>query len=202
MAKTMKYQKDKISEYKKEIAQFSRLSYDRGLVAARGGNLSIRVPGTERVLITPSGISLRDITPDIIIEVDIHGNLSKGKKNLKPSKETPFHTSIYRIRSDVMAIAHVHPPFSTALSLKDKPFPLLTAPGMVNLVKVPLVEFALMGTKELCDYVSEAAKEHREVKALLLKGHGIIAMGSDLASAYYIADLVEDCAKVALLSSI
>jgi L-fuculose-phosphate aldolase len=172
------------------------------LVAARGGNLSIRIPGTERVLITPSGISLRDITPDIIIEVDIHENLLRGKKNLKPSKETPFHASIYRIRSDVMAIAHVHPPFSTALSLKDKPFPLLTAPGMVNLGKIPLVEFALMGTKELCDYVSEAAKENMEVKALLLKGHGVIAMGSDLASAYYIADLVEDNAKVALLSSI
>jgi L-fuculose-phosphate aldolase len=202
MAKTMKYQKDKISAYKKDLAQFSRLSYDRGLVAARGGNLSIRIPETGRVLITPSGISLRDITPDIIIEVDIHGNLLRGKKNLKPSKETPFHTSIYRIRSDVMAIAHVHPPFSTALSLKDKPFPLLTAPGMVNLVKVPLVEFALMGTKELCDYVSEAAKQNMEVKALLLKGHGIIGMGSDLASAYYFADLVEDCAKVALLSSI
>jgi L-fuculose-phosphate aldolase len=202
MAKRLKHQKDKISEYKKNLAQFSRLSYDRGLVAARGGNLSIRIPGTERVLITPSGISLRDITPDIIIEVDIHGNLLRGKKNLKPSKETPFHTSIYRIRSDVMAIAHVHPPFSTALSLKDKPFPLLTAPGMVNLVKVPLVEFALMGTKELRDYVSEAAKQNMEVKALLLKGHGVIAMGSDLASAYYIADLVEDNAKVALLSSI
>jgi L-fuculose-phosphate aldolase len=154
------------------------------------------------VLITPSGISLRDITPDIIIEVDIHGNLLRGKKNLKPSKETPFHTSIYRIRNDVMAIAHVHPPFSTALSLKDKPFPLLTAPGMVNLAKVPIVEFALMGTKELCDYVSEAARQNMEVKVLLLKGHGIIGMGPDLASAYYIADLVEDCAKVALLSSI
>jgi ribulose-5-phosphate 4-epimerase/fuculose-1-phosphate aldolase len=202
VAKTSKYQKDKISEYRKDLAQFSRLSYDRGLVAARGGNLSIRIPGTERVLITPSGISLKDITPDIIIEVDIHGNLSRGKKNLKPSKETPFHTSIYRLRDDVMAIAHVHPPFATALSLKDKPFPILTAPGMVNLVKVPLVEFAFMGTKELCDYVSEVVKQNMEVTALLLKGHGIIAVGPDLASAYYIADLVEDCAKVALFSSL
>jgi len=202
MAEKSKDKKDKISEYKKELAQFSRLSYDRGLVAARGGNLSIRIPGTERVLITPSGISLRDITPDIIIEVDIHGNLSKGKKNLKPSKETPFHNSIYRLRNDVMAIAHIHPPFATALSLKDKPFPILTAPGMVNLVKVPLVEFAFMGTKELCDFVSEAVKQNMDVKALILKGHGIIAMGPDLASAYYIADLVEDCAKVALFSSI
>jgi L-fuculose-phosphate aldolase len=73
---------------------------------------------------------------------------------------------------------------------------------MVNLVKVPLVEFALMGTTELCDYVSEAARQNLEAKALLLKGHGIIGMGPDLASAYYIADLVEDNAKVAVLSSI
>jgi len=54
----------------------------------------------------------------------------------------------------------------------------------------------------LCDFVSDAAKQNMEAKVLLLKGHGIIGMGSDLASAYYIADLVEDCAKVALLSSI
>jgi ribulose-5-phosphate 4-epimerase/fuculose-1-phosphate aldolase len=40
-----------------------------------------------------------------------------------------------------------------------------------------------------------------EVKALLLKGHGIIGIGPDIASAYYIADLVEDNAKVALLAS-
>ena len=76
-------------------------------------------------MITPSGVSLRDLTQENIIEVDIQGNLLNGKKNLKPSKEAPFHTSIYRIRDDVMAIAHVHPPFSTALSLKDKPFPPL-----------------------------------------------------------------------------
>ena len=91
MAKTMRNQKNKISEYKKDIARFSRLSYDRGLVAARGGNLSIRIPGTERVLITPSGISLRDITPEIIIEVDIQGNLLKGKKNRSLPKK---HLSI------------------------------------------------------------------------------------------------------------
>jgi L-fuculose-phosphate aldolase len=199
MVKEMEKRKDKLSEHKKDLAKFSRLSYDRGLVAGRGGNLSLRIPGTNRVLITPSGISLRDITPDIIIEVDVEGNLLKGKKDLKPSKETPFHTSIYRLRDDVMAIVHVHPPFATALSLKDKPLPILTAPGMVNIGTVPLVEFAFMGTKELCDFVTETVKQNMEVKAYLLKGHGIIAVGPDLASAYYTADLVEDCAKVAFL---
>ena len=90
MAKTLKDQKGKINQYKKDLAQFSRLSYDRGLVAARGGNLSIRIPGTERVLITPSGISLRDITPEIIIEVDIEGNLLKGEKEFEALQGNPF----------------------------------------------------------------------------------------------------------------
>lgn len=195
-------EKNMIDKYKKEISKFSRLSYNRGLIAAKGGNLSIRIPGTEHVLITPTGISLRDITPDIIIGLDLYGNPLEKNQKLKPSKETPFHTSIYRLKNDVFAIAHLHPPFATALSLKDKPFPILTAPGMVNLGTVPLVEFAFMGTKELCEFVSEAVKKNSGVKALLLKGHGIIAMGADLSSAYYIADLVEDCAKVALLSSL
>ena len=43
-------EKEMIEKYKREISKFSRLSYNRGLIAAKGRNLSIRIPGKEHVL--------------------------------------------------------------------------------------------------------------------------------------------------------
>ena len=186
---------------RKDLTHFSILSYDRGLVAAKGGNISARIPYTDYILITPSGISLKDITLDIIIKIDLEGNVVDSKNNLRPSKETPFHISIYKNRPEVNAVFHLHPPFSTGLSVKGLSLPMVTAPAIVNLKEVPLIDFALMGTAELHNMVDAGIKEHKDARALLLKQHGIIAMGVDIPTAFYIADLVEDCAKVAFISS-
>lgn len=187
---------------RKDLTHFSILSYDRNLVAAKGGNISARIPDKELILITPSGISLRDITPEAILKVDLDGNVIDSKSGLKPSKETPFHTAIYKNRPGVNAVFHLHPPYATGLSLKGLPLPMITAPAIVNLKEVPTIDFALMGTRELHQMVEEGIKKHKEAKAFLLKQHGIIAMGTDIASTFYIADLVEDCAKVEFISSL
>jgi ribulose-5-phosphate 4-epimerase/fuculose-1-phosphate aldolase len=184
-----------------ELSRFSVLSYDRNLVAAKGGNISARIPDRNEILITPSGISLKDITPENILKVDEEGNVIDKKSSLKPSKETPFHSAIYKNRSEINAVFHLHPPYATGLSLSRKPLPMIIAPAMVNLKEVPLIDFALMGTPELHRMVDEGIKKYKEAKAFLLKQHGIIAMGVDIPSAFYTADLVEDCAKVAFISS-
>jgi len=186
---------------REELSRFSVLSFDRNLVAAKGGNISVRIPEKNEILITPSGISLKDITPENILKVDIEGNVIDKQSGLKPSKETPFHTAIYKNRPEVNAVFHLHPPYATGLSLAGKPLPMITAPAMVNLKEVPLIDFALMGTPELHRMVDEGLEKYKEAKAFLLKQHGIIAMGADIPSAFYTADLVEDCARVAFISS-
>ena len=184
---------------RRELSEVSRRAFLRGLVTATGGNMSVRVPGTGKILVTPSGISLEEVDPKTNILVDFEGKILSSSGELKPSKETSFHLSVYRLRPDVGAIAHFHPPYATAYSNKGKPLPLATISSRVILKEVPWVECAIPGSKELCDFVSGGIARYPGVKVLLMKEHGVLALGPDLKAAYYLADLVEATAKIAFI---
>ena len=53
-----------------------------GLVVGSGGNLSGRLPGDEGFIITPSGYSLAELTPDQLVRVGFDGSVLSG--DLKP----------------------------------------------------------------------------------------------------------------------
>jgi len=192
---------ERIAFLKKELSEFSRRAFNRCLVSGTGGNMSVRIPDTDKVLITPSGISLGDIEPEISLLVNLEGSVVDSPPRLKPSKESSFHLAAYRTRPDVMAIAHLHPPFATAFANKGRPLPLVTVSSRVVLKYVPWVESALPGSRELYEFVCEALEKHPGVRALLMKEHGVLTLAADLKTAYYLTDLVEDTAKIAYIAS-
>jgi L-fuculose-phosphate aldolase len=192
---------ERIASLKEELSEFSRRAFNRGLVSGTGGNMSARIPGTDKVLITASGISLGDIEPETNLLVNLEGSVVDSRPGLKPSKESSFHLAAYRTRPDVMAIAHLHPPFATAFANKGRPLPLVTVSSRVVLKDVPWVESALPGSRELYEFVCEALEKHPGVRALLMKEHGVLTLAADLKTAYYLTDLVEDTAKIAYIAS-
>jgi L-ribulose-5-phosphate 4-epimerase len=187
--------------YRKELSEFSQRSFNRRLVGGTGGNLSVRIPGTDTVLVTPTGISLGDVEPEQNLLVDLEGEIIDSPMGLKGSKETGFHLAAYKLRSDIGAIAHVHPPYSTAYSNKSRPLPLSTISAQLNLKRVPWIECFRPGSSELCNCVIEGIKANMDVPCILMKEHGILAMGNDLRHAYYIADLTEDTAKISYIEA-
>lgn len=190
-----------VNRLRQELTDFSRRAFHRGLVASAGGNMSVRIPGTEKVLITPTTVSLGDVEPETNVLVNLEGLVLDRDSAFRPSKETSFHLSVYQLRPDVGAIAHLHPPYATAYSNTGRSLPLVTISSRVILKEVPWVECALPGSKELCDFVSDGVKKFPGIKALLMKEHGILAMGPDIKTAYYFADLVEGTAKIAFIES-
>ena len=190
-----------VNSLRKELAEFSRRAFYRGLVSGAGGNMSLRVPGTDKVLITPTGVSLADVEPEANLLVNLEGVVLENPLGLTPSKETGFHLVVYRLRSDAGAVAHLHPPYATAYSNKEKPLPLVTVNSRAILKEVPWVDCALPGSQELCDFVHGGITKYPAVKAMLMKEHGILALGPDIKTAYYLADLVEDTAKVAFITA-
>ncbi|MEW6673607.1 MAG: class II aldolase/adducin family protein [Thermodesulfobacteriota bacterium] len=193
--------KGELNYYRQQLAEFSRRSFERHLVGGTGGNLSVRIPHTDRVLITPTGISLGDVKPEENILVDLAGKVLESPMGLKGSKETSFHLAAFRSRPDVGAVAHVHPPYATAYSNLGGPLPLATVQARLTFKQVPCVECFPPGSSELCDCVTEGIQIHPEIKALLMKEHGILTLGTDLMHAFYLADLLEDTAKIAYLAA-
>ncbi len=190
-----------ITDLRKELAEFSQRAFYRGLICAAGGNMSVRIPGTDRVLITATGISLGDVDPESSLLVDLEGQIIENPSGLAPSKETGFHLVTYRLRPDAGAVAHLHPPYATAYANKKKPLPLVTVNSRAILKEVPCVECALPGSQELCDFVYAGIANHPGVKAILMQEHGILTLGPDIKTAYYLADLVEDTAKIAFIEA-
>ena len=105
-----------IIRLRKELAEYSRRSFNRGLVSGTGGNLSVRIPGTDNALITPTGVCLGDIEPEINLLMKIDGAIIENPCGLRPSKETAFHLAVYQLRPEAGAVSHVHPPYATAYS--------------------------------------------------------------------------------------
>ena len=190
-----------IDYYRKQLSEFSQRAFRRHLVGGTGGNLSLRIPGTDTVLVTPTGISLEEVQPAENILVNLEGEIIESPKDLKGSKETGFHLAAYHLKPDVGGIAHVHPPYATAYSNKVRPLPLATISARVILKHVPCIECFAPGSAELRNAVVGGIQKNPEANCILMKEHGILAMGRDLRQAYTIADLTEDTAKIAYVAA-
>ena len=189
-----------IVRLRKELSEFSIRSFNRCLVSGTGGNMSVRVPGTDEVLITPTGICLGDITPEMNLLMNLDGTVLESPWGLKSSKETAFHLAAYRLRPETGAVAHLHPPYATAYANKMKPLPLVTVSARGVLKEVPWIESAPAGSPELSKYVQEGLRDFpAQVRVILMKEHGTLALGTDLAQTYYLTDLAEDTAKIAFI---
>jgi ribulose-5-phosphate 4-epimerase/fuculose-1-phosphate aldolase len=182
-----------------EICKYAKQSYDHGLIRGSGGNLSIRIPGKETVLVTPTDISLGDVKPEGIILVNLDGEIIESPIGLKPSKETSFHLRVYRLCPAVQAVVHLHPPYATAYANKRMSLPMVTVSARAKLKHVPTVECAPPGSDELCDVLSHGIESFPEARAFLMREHGILTMAEDLRTAYYLADLVEETAQIAFI---
>jgi ribulose-5-phosphate 4-epimerase/fuculose-1-phosphate aldolase len=189
-----------VARLSEELAATCRKAFQRGLVGGAGGNISVRVPEREEALISATGVSLGDITPATVVRVDLKGQSIEAHGGCRPSKETGFHVCAYRLRPQVGAVVHLHPPFATAFAVRGKELPLVTDGAMLNLKHVPVVGHAPSGSADLHRIVEEGLIKYPDAKAILMERHGMFSMGPNLMVAYNLADLVEDTAKIALLS--
>jgi L-fuculose-phosphate aldolase len=180
---------------REQLVIFARRAYQRRLVHGTGGNFSARWQN-DKMIITASGLSLIDTKRDNIMTVDIHSHSWEPNGDFVPSKEYKFHAGIYRIRPEIDAILHVHPPFATAFAIKGQGLPRLTDAGykMSEILRVP---YAPGGSDELKDLIVSAVKREPECQVLLLEEHGIVALGKDIGTAYNLADLTESLAHIA-----
>lgn len=185
-----------------ELTRYSRLCYDRMLVGACGGNLSVRVPDRDVFLVTAGGVSLRDVAPENIVAVDAAGAMVEGPEGMRPSKETGFHLAIYAAKPQVNAVVHVHPPFTTAYTCEQKQIPLLTVSAKLKVRQSLVVPEQDPGSAELCAEVARAVKESPdETTVILLGAHGLVAYRGELRDAFDDAELLENTAQVVFYRS-
>jgi autoinducer 2 (AI-2) kinase len=166
--------------------------YSAQLITATGGNVSVRATDrTDTAWITPSQLFKGDLSPEILVRIDMAGKaVEEGAR--APSSEALMHTAVLKARPDAQAVIHCHAPYATILANTDLPFlPISTeAAFLVNIGRIP---FVMPGTQELADAIVEAMGGGW---AVLMQNHGLLVAGRSLRRAADMCEIVERTAQV------
>jgi L-ribulose-5-phosphate 4-epimerase len=161
------------------------------LVAWTSGNVSGRDPLSGMIAIKPSGIRYENLTPELMVVVDLDGKVVEGK--YKPSSDTFAHAYIYRHRPDVNGVVHTHSTFATAWAAVGKPIPpVLTAICDEFGGPIPIGAYAKIGGDEIGQ---EVVRSIGSSPAILMKNHGVFTIGKTPEAAVKAAVMVEDVAR-------
>ena len=167
----------------------------RGLVAGSSGNGSVRLAPAddgERYLITPASMPYEQMTPADLVEVD--ENIEPVNGEGIPSTESALHLGIYRRRADIGAVFHTHSLYASISAVVGKPIPPIVDEMVVYLGgPVEVAEYGFPGTEELAEAAAEGLGDRR---AVLLRNHGMCAVGETVEAALRNAVLVERVAQI------
>ena len=179
-----------------DIVRLSKSLFDRGYTAGASGNISVAVDGG--LLITPTNSCLGFLQPDRISKIDKDGKHLSGDA---PSKEVFLHKAFYETRPGTGAVVHLHSAYATALScLADidaedclKP---ITPYAVMRVGRVKLLPYVRPGDPAAGELIRQLSGKYG---AVLLANHGPVVVGSDLRSAVYAAEELEETAKLILM---
>lgn len=173
---------------KREMVEVCRALYQRQLLAAMDGNLSVR--HGENLLTTPSGINKGFIQEKDILTVDFTGQVLAGAG--QPTSELLLHLEVYRTRPEVRAAIHAHPPIATAFTIAGLSLAEGILPEVVlSLGAIPTAPYATTGTSEMATAVRDLLPYY---DAILLEQHGALTVGKTLWEAYNRMEKVEHAA--------
>jgi L-fuculose-phosphate aldolase len=162
----------------------------RGLTVYTAGNVSIRSEDGTGFYVKPSGVLYADIRPEDLVLVDWEGNPVSGTR--PPSIEHNIHRLVYLARPDAVAIVHSHSLYATTLSASKLHRGIPSILGEIaHYLSGPilLAEYGPPGSMELAQNVVHCLG--KETRGVLLKNHGALAVGKDLAQALDFAELIE-----------
>ena len=167
--------------------------YSYGMTTTSGGNLSIRDENGD-IWITPSGIDKGSLTRADIMQIKPDGTVIGLHK---PSVEFPIHCNIYKLRPDLRAIVHAHPPVMVAFSLvRQVPDTKLIPNASLVCGEIAMAKYDIPGSEQLGKNIAEKFAEG--YNAVLMENHGVICGAGDLYHAFMVFETATSCAQIEL----
>jgi L-fuculose-phosphate aldolase len=177
-----------MQELKNKIIEIGKLLWDKGLVTGFNGNISARVDANT-LLITATGASLGYLKLQDVILINISGEvLGEGKA----SSEKLMHTEIYKNFPQIQAVVHTHPTYTNGFFLVNESFTPKTFEAKFYLGEVRSIE-------QTTPSVTDTAPVIKELKAnniVILRNHGVVAVGPDLFRAFVLIQELEEQLKM------
>jgi L-fuculose-phosphate aldolase len=183
------------SQAREFICEIGRRVYTRQFAAANDGNISLRISENE-VLATPTMVCKGFLKPHELVKMNMSGEVVAGY--MTPTSETKMHIGIYKIRPDVKAVVHAHPPHATAFAVSGVPVDKCVLPEVeIFLGEVPTAPYATPGTQDFFQSIEPYLKDY---SVILQANHGVVALGGEIQQAYWRMEIVDAYCRMLILS--
>ncbi len=187
-----------ISHTRAEVCALHAALVENNLVAWTSGNVSARVPGTDLMVIKPSGVGYADLTPGNMVLCDLDGQ--PVEDGYSPSSDTATHAYVYRHMPHVGGVVHTHSTYATAWAARGEAIPcVITAMADEFGGEIPAGPFALIGSDEIGRGIVATLTGHRS-PAVLMRSHGVFTIGGTARDAVKAAVMCEDVARTVHLA--
>jgi L-fuculose-phosphate aldolase len=178
-------------DYAAQVALYSKIAEEKGLVNSLEGNLSLIDRATGNIYITPSHKAKALLTAEDICVVDPSGEQVGGRG--KKSSEFFLHEAAYKARPDCNAVFHCHVPYLSAYAFAYQDFQTDKTTFLHKIFgDIVCLPYGEHGTHDIHKGIEDAL-EGRPVA--LLGGHGVVCVGEDLEDAIGILEAAENYAK-------
>lgn len=179
-----------------EIVETCKKLVTAGLTVGTGGNISVFNRELGLMAISASGVDYFLATPEDIVVMDMDGKIVDGHRN--PSSEWGMHQVFYKRREDINAVVHTHSTYATVIATLRQDLPASNYLVAFSGLNVRCAEYQSFGSNELAESAFEAMVDR---KAVLLANHGLLTGSGTLDAAFAIAEEIEHCCKVHVISS-
>lgn len=198
-----------LEELKRQVCEANLELPRRGLVTYTWGNVSGIDRERSLVVIKPSGVSYEDLTPDMLVVLDLNGNRIEG--SLNPSSDTKTHLELYKAYPALGGVVHTHSTYAVAFAQARRDLPALgtthadyfygPVPCTRELTPAEVDEDYERNTgKVIVETFSARGIDPVHVPGVLCASHGPFTWGKDPAQAVYHAVVLEEVARMALLT--
>lgn len=186
---------DAIMQVKQSLLANAKRAYEIRLQTGNGGNLSGRVPGADLIIIKASGCSFDQCTAENLVTVTLDGEIVDG--NGMPSQELAAHLLIYKLRSDVQGVFHIHSPWAIACASLGDTIPTVTLHAKSKLGRIPVLRLTGETPQSILPAVKALLADDLNLQVFVQDRHGIFSFASSIELARYNAELVEETAQIA-----
>lgn len=179
-----------------QLVMFMQRIYDKGMTTTSGGNLSI-LDEEGNIWITPAGIDKGTLNRNDIVCVRADGTIVGMHR---PSSELPFHAAVYKMRPDLKAVLHAHPPALVSFSIVRK-CPNLNLLTSVQKMcpDVKIATYAVPGSQQLGENIGKCFADNCDI--VLLENHGVCIGAPDMFTAFQRFETLDYSANLEILAN-
>lgn len=196
-----------LEQLKQEVCAANLKLVEYGLVVLTWGNVSTVTEDRKYMVIKPSGVDYAVMTPEQMVVTDMDGNVVEGE--LRPSSDAETHLELYRAFPTVKSVVHTHSRYATAMAQAERSLPCYgTTHADTFYGEVPCtrhltaqeVEEAYERNTGVVIAETFRDRDPEAVPAVLVCKHGPFAWGGSCRKAVENALILEETARLALLT--